>query len=112
MVVYTDKLMSNKLSELRSSVISQYESTTQTHILITSILIYLLFLYKLIYVSRKENAIVTLVFELIKRIGEDSYPGNLCYRNCLLSKPVRIHEVQLYNVQFHTIRFHAWKNFS
>lgn len=92
MVVYIDELISIKFAELRSSVISQYESTTQTHILMASISIYLLFLYKLIYVSKKENAIVTLVFELIKRIGEDSYPGNLCYRNCLVSKPVRIHE--------------------
>lgn len=98
MVVYTDMLMSSKLAELRSNVIFQY--------------VYLFFLYKLIYVSKKENAIVTLVFELIKRIAEDSYPRNLCYRNCLVSKPVRIHEVLLYNVQFHTIRFHAWKNFS
>lgn len=92
MVVYIDELISIKFAELRSSVISQYESTTQTHILMASISIYLLFLYKLIYVSKKENAIVTLVFELIKRIGEDSYPGNLCYRNCLVSKPVRIHK--------------------
>lgn len=59
MVVYIDKLISIKFAELRSSVISQYESTRQTHILIASILIYLLFLYKLIYVSKKENAIVT-----------------------------------------------------